>query len=91
MTDRKKRIRNKSTGRNYRGEYDNYQGRPKQIKNRTARNNARHILNKTGKGGGDVAHKDNNPRNNKPSNLKIQSASNNRSFKRTKRAGMRKV
>lgn len=38
----------------------------------------------------DVAHKNNNPENNSPSNLAVQSKSRNRSFKRTKNAGMAK-
>ncbi len=89
-----KRMRNKSTGRNYRKEYDNYQGKPEQIKRRTSRNAARATLAKAGvvkKGDGkDVAHKNNNPKDNKRSNIKAQSKFANRSFKRTKTAGMAK-
>ena len=77
--------------RNYRKEYDRYQGRPEQIKRRAARNAARRKLMKSGKvrkgDGKDVAHKDNNPKNNKRSNLSVQSKSKNRSFKRNKRGG----
>ncbi len=40
--------------------------------------------------GKDVAHKDNNPKNNSKSNLAVQSKSKNRSFARTKSAGMKK-
>lgn len=82
----KKRIRNKSTGRRYDLEYKNYQGKPEQIKRRSSRNKARRKLGIYGKGGGDVAHKDGNPNNNKKSNLKVQPKSKNRSFKRTKTA-----
>jgi hypothetical protein len=38
----------------------------------------------------DVAHKDNNPRNNRLGNLAVQSKSKNRSYARTKNAGMAK-
>ena len=47
--------------RNYRKEYDNYQGKPSQIKNRARRNAARRMMVKNGsasKGDGkDVNHK----------------------------------
>tara|TARA_R100001082_G_scaffold93765_1_gene60596 strand:+ start:553 stop:810 length:258 start_codon:yes stop_codon:yes gene_type:complete len=76
--------------RNYRKEYDNYQGKPKQKKNRAARNTSRAKLKKTRKvrkgDGKDVHHKDGNPRNKKRSNLKVTSKRKNRSFKRTKTA-----
>ena len=46
--------------RDYRSEYDKYQGRPEQIKNRAARNAARAKMVKAGKAkkgdGKDVAH-----------------------------------
>ena len=71
--------------RNYRKEYDNYQGQPEQIKNRAERVKARRMMEKTGavtKGDGkDVDHK-------KPlrsggtttkSNLRVRSKSANRS------------
>lgn len=80
--------------RNYRKEYDNYQGKPSQIKRRSSRNKARRKMEKAGKAskgdGKDVAHKDNNPKNNSRSNLKTQSKSKNRSFKRTKTARRKK-
>lgn len=80
--------------RNYRQEYDRYQGRPEQIKRRAARNAARRKLMKSGrvrKGDGkDVSHRDNNPKNNKRSNLSVQSKSKNRSFKRNKKAGRKR-
>ncbi len=90
MAAAKKRVRNKSTGRNYKKEYANYQGKKGQIKRRSSRNKARRKLGIYGKGGGDVAHSDDNPLNNKRKNLKVQKPSKNRSFKRTKTAGMAK-
>ena len=72
--------------RNYRKEYDNYQSKPKQKKNRAARNASRAKLKKSKrvrKGDGkDVHHKDGNPLNNNTSNLKVVSKSKNRSFRR---------
>ena len=76
--------------RNYRKEYDNYQGKENQKKNRAARNASRAVMKKGGKvskgDGKDVHHKDGNPKNRKSSNLKVISKSKNRSFKRTKSA-----
>lgn len=82
--------------RNYANEYARYQGTPAQIKNRSERNQARRELAKTGavrKGDGlDVDHI-------KPivkggstearSNLRAIPKSKNRSFARTKTAGMK--
>lgn len=71
--------------RNYQKEYKNYHSKPKQVKNRAMRNAARAIMKKLGKtftgDTRDVAHKDNNPRNNKPSNLQMQSKAKNRAKK----------
>lgn len=79
--------------RNYRKEYDAYHSKPAQIKNRASRNAARRKLMKSGvvrKGDGkDVAHRNNNPRDNRTSNLGVQSPSKNRSFARTKSARMK--
>jgi hypothetical protein len=76
--------------RNYRQEYDKYQGTSTQKKRRAGRNAARRKMIASGKArkgdGKDVAHKDNNPKNNKSKNLKMQSKRLNRSFKRTKNA-----
>tara|TARA_R110000851_G_scaffold11194_1_gene39551 strand:+ start:802 stop:1059 length:258 start_codon:yes stop_codon:yes gene_type:complete len=76
--------------RNYRKEYDNYQGKEEQKKRRTARNASRASMKKKGKvskgDGKDVHHKDGNPKNKKTSNLKVTSKAKNRSFKRTKNA-----
>lgn len=72
--------------RNYKKEYDNYQGKPDQLKKRASRNSARAKLAKLGrvvKGDGkDVDHKDRNPKNNSLKNLRVKSKSANRSFKR---------
>lgn len=77
--------------RNYRKEYDNYQGKPEQIKRRASRNAARAELAKSGKvrkgDGKDVNHRNGNPTDNKKSNLQVQSKSANRSYPRTKSAG----
>lgn len=81
--------------RNYRQEYDRYQGSPAQIKNRAERNKARSIMAKKGavhKGDGkDVDHKKPLVKggSNSPSNFRVVSKSANRSFKRTKTAGMK--
>jgi len=81
-------------GRDYRKEYDNYQGKPAQIKKRTARNAARRQLAKEGLvsvgDGKDVGHRVpivKGGKNNR-GNLEVQSVASNRSFKRTKKAKM---
>jgi len=80
--------------RNYRKEYDNYQGTDKQKKNRAKRNAARREMEKAGKvskgDGKDVAHKKPLAKggSNEKSNLTVSSKSKNRSFKRTKKAKM---
>ena len=67
--------------RNYRKEYDNYQGKPEQVANRSSRNKARRAKTKQlgYKPKGDVDHKNGNPRDNRASNLRVTSASSNRS------------
>lgn len=76
--------------RNYKKEYENYQGNPEQIKRRSSRNKARRTMVKAGKAskgdGKDVAHKNGNPKDNNSSNLKMQAKSKNRSYARTKSA-----
>ena len=76
--------------RNYRKEYDRYQGTAAQKKRRAGRNAARRKMIASGKArkgdGKDVAHKDNNPLNNKPKNIRMESKKSNRYFKRTKNA-----
>lgn len=77
--------------RNYKSEYENYQGTPEQKKKRAARGRARYKLMKQGRvklgDGLDVDHKDTNPLNNSSSNLRVQTKSNNRSYPRNKHAG----
>ena len=80
--------------RNYRKEYDNYHSKSDQKKKRAQRNAARDTMEKEGKvkkgDGKDVGHKKALAKggSNKRSNLKVTSASKNRSFKRTKTARM---
>jgi len=81
--------------RNYKEEYANYQGTEEQKKNRAKRNGARRMLEKDGrvrKGDGkDVAHKKalSKGGSNSSSNVKVESASSNRSFSRNKKGAMR--
>jgi len=76
--------------RNYRKEYDNYQGKPEQRKRNDARKAARRKMTAAGKvrkgDGKDVDHKDGNPKNNSKKNLRVTTKKANRSFKRTKTA-----
>tara|TARA_R100001163_G_C5065746_1_gene203779 strand:+ start:2626 stop:2847 length:222 start_codon:yes stop_codon:yes gene_type:complete len=71
--------------RDYKKEYKEYHSKPEQKKRRAGRNAARRIMKMVGrvkKGDGkDVHHKDGNPRNNSRKNLKVESASKNRSRK----------
>jgi hypothetical protein len=80
--------------RNYRREYDNYQGKPEQKKNRATRNAARSKMEKAGKvskgDGKDVDHKKGVSKGNGSKNLRVQPKSQNRSFPRTKNAGKKK-
>ncbi len=64
--------------RDYKKEYANYQGKPEQIARRSSRNKARRIMGDKTKIGMDVGHKDNNPLNNDPKNLKNEDPSKNR-------------
>jgi hypothetical protein len=83
--------------RNYKKEYQNYQGQPSQIKKRSLRNKARRKLEKQGrvhKGDGkDVDHKTpiSQGGGNAPSNLRVQSDNANRSFPRDKFAKMKRA
>lgn len=67
-----------------------YNSKPEQKKRRAKRNAARRKMIKEGKvrkgDNKDVAHLDNNPRNNSRKNLAVQSRAKNRSFARTKTA-----
>ena len=64
--------------RNYKKEYANYQGTPEQIERRSSRNKARRVMGDNVVQGMDVGHKDNNPMNNDPNNLKNEDPSVNR-------------
>ena len=73
--------------RNYKKEYENYQGTEEQKKNRAKRNAARRKAAKEGKvskgDGKDVAHKKAISKGGKnPGNTKVEVAGANRSFKR---------
>ena len=87
----KKRVRNKSTGRDYKKEYKSYQGKKEVIEKRVSRDKARRAMQKKGlvkKGSGmDVDHKDGNPLNNSKTNLRVMSKFKNRSFARNKNGG----
>lgn len=79
--------------RDYRAEYDRYQGKPDQIKNRTARNAARRKAMKEGKvkkgDGKDVAHVvalDKGGSNKQ--GVRIESKAANRSFLRDKKGNL---
>lgn len=79
--------------RNYRAEYDKYQGRPDQIKKRAERNAARAKMMKKGKvhkgDGKDVAHVvalDKGGSN--KTGLRVESKSANRSFLRDKKGNL---
>ena len=81
--------------RDYKKEYANYQGKPEQIENRTKRNAARAEMEKKGlvrKGDGkDVDHRTPIAKGggNGSGNLRAVPKSQNRSFARTKTAGMK--
>lgn len=67
-----------------------YNAKPAQKKRRAGRNKARRQMIKAGKAhkgdGKDVAHLNNNPRDNRASNHQMQSKAKNRSFKRNSKA-----
>jgi hypothetical protein len=71
-----------------------YNSKPAQKKRRAQRNAARRKMIKAGKvrkgDGKDVAHLNNNPKDNKRSNLAVQSKAKNRSFPRNKKAGRKR-
>lgn len=77
--------------RNFRQEYDRYQGKPEQIKRRASRNAARALMAKSGKvakgDGKDVDHKNGSPLQNNKNNLRVVSKTTNRSFPRNSKAG----
>ena len=67
--------------RNYKKEYHDFHAKPKQKKERAARNLARAHAVKDGRAhkgdGKDVHHKDNNPLNNSPGNTVVMSNKSN--------------
>jgi len=71
--------------RDYKKEYREYHGTPEQIKRRAARVKARRYMERNGsarKGDGmDVDHKDGNPLNGHPKNLRMRSPNANRGDK----------
>tara|TARA_R100000789_G_C2925958_1_gene127756 strand:+ start:278 stop:535 length:258 start_codon:yes stop_codon:yes gene_type:complete len=77
--------------RNYKKEYSNDSSKRK--KNRALNNKARRIMKRKGlvKVGDnkDVAHVDNNPRNNSRSNLSVKTKGTNRSYLRTRKGKMK--
>jgi hypothetical protein len=76
--------------RNYRNEYDAYQGTPAQRERNNARKAARRKLEAAGKvkkhDGKDVDHKNGNPKDNNTKNLRVTTKKTNRSFPRTSSA-----
>ena len=68
--------------RDYKKEYENYHSKPEQRLNRSKRVLARREMIKNGRAakgdGKDVDHKDGNPQNNSPSNLRMMSVNANR-------------
>ena len=81
--------------RDYKKEYDSYHAKPEQIKNRAQRNKARGMLESEGvvhKGDGkDVDHKQPLSKGGATtrSNLKVKSATANRSYARTTKGAMK--
>ena len=80
--------------RDYKKEYIDYDSKPKRVKARVNRNKARRIMKKAGLAkvgdGKDVHHKDGNTKNNSRSNLAMQRAKKNRSYKRTSKGKPKK-
>lgn len=80
--------------RDYKREYELYHSKPEQKKNRAARNGARATMAAAGKvkkgDGKDVDHKKplSKGGSNSKGNLRVVSASKNRSYKRTKKSGV---
>ena len=64
--------------RNYTQEYERYHKRPEQIARRSSRNKARRAMGDKAVKGLDVGHKDNDPMNNDPDNLRNEDPTINR-------------
>ena len=68
--------------RDYKKEYEQYHGKPSQIKRRSGRNSARRYMVAMGRArkgdGKDVDHRNFNTTDNRPSNLRIMPRSENR-------------
>lgn len=83
--------------RNYKNEYESYQGTEEQKKNRAKRNNARRRLEREGKvskgDGKDVDHREplSKGGGNGKSNLRVVDANKNRSFKRNPDRSIKRV
>ena len=83
--------------RDYRKEYDNYQGKPEQVKNRAARNKGRSIMEKAGKvSKGDGKHVNHvvplsQGGSADAKNLSVKKAGDNLSYARTKTGAMKKA
>ena len=78
--------------RDYRKEYDNYQGKPEQLLNQATRNKARADMVKKGAdvNGKDVAHvKALSKGGSNSTGVKLQAPSKNRSFKRNSDGSMK--
>ena len=77
--------------RDYKSEYENYHSSDRAKKKRAENNAARRKMEKAGKvskgDGKDVAHSNNRTSDNRMANLKVQSPSSNRAFKRNTKAG----
>ena len=76
---------NKSTGRDYKKDYEQFQSSPQQVADRSSRNKARRKMLSGGKvrkgDGKDVDHKNGNPQDNRTKNLRVMSKSKNRGDK----------
>lgn len=81
--------------RNYKKEYETYQGTPAQIKNRAQRNKARAMMVKAGRvskgDGNDVDHAQplSKGGTSTTKNLRVKTASSNRSFSRNPNGSMK--
>ena len=77
--------------RDYKRENAKYNSRPEQKKRRASRNKVRQQALRKGKvrlgDTKDIDHKNNNPLDNRSSNLRVQDRSKNRSFKRNRNGG----